>query len=97
MECLFGITGKDYVLLAADTLAARSIVVMKATEDKTRILNKHCAMAYSGEPGDAVAFAELVQRNVQLYSIRNDRDLSPKATATFTRRLLADALRTRVG
>ena len=29
MECLIGIKGKDFVLMAADTVAARSIFAMK--------------------------------------------------------------------
>lgn len=96
MECLFGITGKDYTIIAADTTSARSIVVMKGTEDKSRDLNDHTVMVFSGEPGDTVNFAEYIQRNIKLYKIRNDTDLSPKAAATFTRRELADSLRSRV-
>ncbi|KAI7886823.1 N-terminal nucleophile aminohydrolase [Lichtheimia hyalospora FSU 10163] len=95
MECLFGITGKDYTIIAADTTSARSIVVMKGTEDKSRDLNNHTVMVFSGEPGDTVNFAEYIQRNIRLYKIRNDTDLTPKAAATFTRRELADSLRSR--
>ncbi|KAL1928624.1 hypothetical protein VTP01DRAFT_2410 [Rhizomucor pusillus] len=95
MECLFGITGKDFTLVAADTTSARSIVVMKGTEDKSRDLNDHTVMMFSGEPGDTVNFAEYIQRNIKLYKIRNGIDLSPKAAATFTRRELADSLRSR--
>lgn len=29
MECVIGITGKDFVLVASDTIQAHSIVVMK--------------------------------------------------------------------
>ncbi|ORY97931.1 nucleophile aminohydrolase [Syncephalastrum racemosum] len=95
MECLFGITGKDFTLLAADTTSARSIVVMKGNENKSRILNEHTVMLFTGEPGDTVNFAEYIQRNIQLYKIRNGMDLSPKAAANFTRRELADSLRSR--
>lgn len=96
MECLFGITGNGFTLLSADTVSARSIVVMKGTEDKSRQLNSHTVLLYSGEPGDTVNFAEYIQRNIKLYGIRNGIELSPKATATFTRRELADSLRSRV-
>ena len=96
MECLFGITGKDFTLVAADTTSARSIVVMKGTEDKSRRLNDHTVMLFTGEPGDTVNFAEYIQRNIKLYKIRNDIDLSPRATANFTRRELAESLRSRV-
>ncbi|RUS32701.1 nucleophile aminohydrolase [Jimgerdemannia flammicorona] len=95
MECLFGITGKDFVLLASDTLAAQSIIVMKDTDDKSRVLNPHTVLLYSGAPGDTVNFAEFIQRSVQLYGIRNGNELSPKAAANFTRRELANSLRSR--
>lgn len=51
METSFAITGKGYVLVAADTTAARSIVKMKVDEDKIKALSSHLLMAYSGEPG----------------------------------------------
>ncbi len=41
----FGITGKDYVLVASDTSAARSIVRMKANEDKQKVIGKHLVLA----------------------------------------------------
>ena len=96
MEVLFGITGKDFVLVAADTAAARSVVVMKHNEDKSRALNDNTIMLYSGEAGDTVQFAEYIQRNVQLYSIRNNVQLSTKEAAHFTRKELAESLRSRV-
>lgn len=40
-------------------------------------------------------FAEYVQANVQLYSMRNDDELAPPATASFVRTELAKALRSR--
>lgn len=97
MESLLALTGKDFALIAADTNSARSIVVMKRGEDKTRDLNRHTVMAFSGEPGDAVNFAEYIQRNISLYEIRNGIALSPDGLAHFIRREMADSLRSRVG
>jgi 20S proteasome subunit beta 4 len=51
METSFALTGKGYVIMAADTTAARSIVKMKIDEDKIKTLSSHLLMAYSGEPG----------------------------------------------
>jgi 20S proteasome subunit beta 4 len=51
MECQFALTGKGYVIVAADTTAARSIVKMKHDEDKIKTLGPHLLMSYSGEPG----------------------------------------------
>lgn len=73
----------------------RGATILKATDDKTRQLNKHTLMAFSGEAGDTVQFAEYIQANVQLYSMRNNMELSPAATANFVRGELAGALRSR--
>jgi 20S proteasome subunit beta 4 len=43
----------------------------------------------------AVQFAEYIQRNAQLYSMRNETDLSPSALAHFVRGELASSLRSR--
>ncbi|OCH90797.1 N-terminal nucleophile aminohydrolase [Obba rivulosa] len=95
MDVSFAITGKGYVIVAADTTAARSIVKMKTDEDKIKVLSPHLLMAYSGEPGDTVQFAEFVERNIRLYHIRNPHGLRPQSAASWIRRTLADSLRSR--
>jgi 20S proteasome alpha/beta subunit len=42
-----------------------------------------------------VQFAEYIQANVQLYSMRNDTELSPAAVSSFVRGELARSLRSR--
>ncbi|KAF2090628.1 proteasome-domain-containing protein [Saccharata proteae CBS 121410] len=95
MSVLLGITGKDYTIIAASKAAMRGASILKANDDKTRTLNKHTLMAFSGEAGDTVQFAEYIQANIQLYSMRNDTDLGPSAVASFVRGELAKALRSR--
>ncbi|KAK8202928.1 nucleophile aminohydrolase [Phyllosticta capitalensis] len=95
MEVLLGITGKDFTIIASSKAAMRGASILKANDDKTRILNKHTLMAFSGEAGDTVQFAEYVQANIQLYTMRNESDLSPSAVASFVRTELASALRSR--
>jgi 20S proteasome subunit beta 4 len=91
----------------------RGATILKASDDKTRSLNKHTLMAFSGEAGDtstspsppnkmladnlplSVQFAEYIQANAQLYSMRNNIDLSPSAVAHFVRGELASSLRSR--
>ena len=51
MEVSFALTGKGYVLVAADTTAAHSIIKVKSDVDKIKELGSHLLMAYSGEPG----------------------------------------------
>ncbi|KAE9399595.1 N-terminal nucleophile aminohydrolase [Gymnopus androsaceus JB14] len=95
METSFAITGKGYVLVASDTTAARSIVKMKTDEDKIKVISPHLLMAYSGEPGDTIQFAEYVERNLRLFHIRNNYALRPSAAASWIRRSLAQSLRSR--
>ncbi|OXU19505.1 proteasome subunit beta type-2 [Nasonia vitripennis] len=95
MECLIGIQFKDFVLVAADMTNATSIMVMKSDEHKIHQVSKKLVMAVSGESGDATQFSEYISKNLQLYKMRNGYELSPKAAANFTRRNLADYLRSR--
>ena len=73
----------------------RGATILKASDDKTRGLNDHTLMAYSGEAGDTIQFAEYIQANIKLYSMRNDGDLTPSAVASFVRVELAKSLRSR--
>jgi 20S proteasome subunit beta 4 len=110
---LLGITGKDFCIIAASKAAMRGATILKASDDKTRPLNKHTLMAFSGEAGDTgnlllprlsrvyantmttVQFAEYIQANIQLYSMRNSTDLSPFEVSSFVRTELAKSLRSR--
>lgn len=51
-EVLLGITGKDFTIIAASKAAMRGATILKASDDKTRQLNNHTLMAFSGEAGD---------------------------------------------
>ncbi|KAI2824515.1 hypothetical protein CBS115989_472 [Aspergillus niger] len=95
MEVLLGITGKDFVILAASKAAMRGPTILKAEDDKTKQLNEHNLMAFSGEAGDTVQFAEYIQANIQLYTMRNDTELGPSAVASFVRGEMARSLRSR--
>ncbi|KKA27731.1 hypothetical protein TD95_001297 [Thielaviopsis punctulata] len=94
-EVLLGITGKDFTIIAASKAAMRGATILKASDDKTRELNNSTLMAFSGEAGDTIQFAEYIQANAQLYSMRNETDLSPTALAHFVRGELASSLRSR--
>lgn len=95
MECLIGIQCNDFVMVAADQTSARSILVMKSDKKKYLKLADRLIMAVCGESGDTDQFAEYVEKNIQLYKMRNGYELSPSAAANFTRRSLADYLRSR--
>eukprot|EP00029_Vermamoeba_vermiformis_P013160 TRINITY_DN807_c0_g1_i1.p1 TRINITY_DN807_c0_g1~~TRINITY_DN807_c0_g1_i1.p1 ORF type:complete len:193 (-),score=38.41 TRINITY_DN807_c0_g1_i1:143-721(-) len=92
-DSIFGLVGKDYVLLVADAVQARSIVVLTEFEDKILPLDSHKLFAMSGEHGDRIQFSQYIQKNMALYYYRNNLELTTHAAANFTRRQLADALR----
>ena len=73
----------------------RGATILKSSDDKTRQLNKHTLIAFSGEAGDTIQFAEYIQANVALYTMRNEADLTPSAVASFVRGELAKSLRSR--
>ncbi|KAF9622587.1 hypothetical protein IFM89_032486 [Coptis chinensis] len=93
MECVFGLVGKGFALVVADTSAVNSILVHKSNEDKIMVLDSHKLLGASGESGDRAQFTEFVQKNVALYQFRNGIPLTTSATANFTRGELAKALR----
>ncbi|KVH97559.1 proteasome subunit beta type-2-A-like [Cynara cardunculus var. scolymus] len=93
MECVFGMVGKGFALVVADTSAVNSILVHKSNEDKIMVLDSHKLMGASGEAGDRAQFTEYVQKNVSLYQFRNGIPLTTKAAANFMRGELATALR----
>ncbi|KAK2582050.1 hypothetical protein KPH14_002755 [Odynerus spinipes] len=95
MECLIGIQFKDFVLIAADMTNSQSIMVMKSDEEKIHKMSDKLVMAVSGESGDTTQFSEYIGKNIQLYKMRNGYELSPQAATAFTRRNLADYLRSR--
>ena len=73
----------------------RGATILKASDDKTRSLSNHTLLSFSGEAGDTIQFAEFIEANVRLYSMRNGVDLSPAAVANFVRGELASSLRSR--
>jgi len=95
MDCVIALKGNGYVLIAADTSFARSIVVMKQDEDKIRQLDSHKILGMAGEQGDREQFGEYVERNLALTYFRTGCPLSTSAAASWTRNQLAKSLRSR--
>jgi 20S proteasome subunit beta 4 len=70
------------------------MLVYQSNLDKIAELTSHSAMAVSGPNCDLVNFTEYIQKNLQLYELRNDgTKLSPAAQANYCRNELATALR----
>lgn len=95
MDIILGIKVADSTIIATSKAATRGISILKDNDDKTRVLNSHNLIAFTGEAGDTVQFAEYIQANIQLYTMREGHELSPKATTNFIRSELANSLRLR--
>lgn len=95
MECIIGMRCGDFAMVATDSHTARSIMALKLDTDKMYKLSDKTVLAVCGEGGDADQFAEYIQKNIKLYKLRNSYDLSTTAAANFTRRQVADSLRSR--
>ncbi|KAK8571844.1 hypothetical protein V6N13_047479 [Hibiscus sabdariffa] len=69
MECVFGLVGNDFAVLAADTSAVHSIHVHESNEDNIMILDSHKLIAASGESRDRVQFTEYIQKKRGFVSV----------------------------
>lgn len=95
MEASIGIKFNDFALIACDSQAVFSIMVVKHDCDKIYKLSDNLMMSACGEPGDSVQFAEFIAKNIQLFRMRSGFELAPKHAATYVQRNLADYLRSR--
>ncbi|KAF3522407.1 hypothetical protein F2Q69_00048229 [Brassica cretica] len=77
MECVFGLVGNGFAIVAADTSAVHSILVHKNNEDKIMLLDSHKLIAASGEPEECVTV-----------SVQKRDPLTTAAAANFTRESL---------
>lgn len=93
MDAIIGIKGKDFVVLAADTNAARSIVKMDGDLDKVWKISAQHAIVVSGPLGDCDHLSSYIQRNLALNELRHGHTLSNVETANFIRTTLAQAIR----
>ncbi|XP_016931131.2 probable proteasome subunit beta type-2 [Drosophila suzukii] len=94
METILGIKGTDFVMLASDTMQAKSLVFMKDDQSKIHRLSDFNMMAMVGDGGDSIQFTDFISKNMHLYKIAHGYHLSAKAAAHFTRKTLADYIRT---
>lgn len=100
MDSLFGLVGDGFVLIAADTLAVRSILVYKQDKDKimeldTRVPNPKL-LASAGDPSDCVSFTEFIQKNMELQYWENSLQMTTHGAANYIRKEMATNLRKRM-
>ena len=93
MDCAFAVQGKDYILLATDKAVMTSIIKLQDSDTKTIRLSDNQIMAACGDNHDRKTFSKLVQCNMDYYYYMNGNRLSTSEAASYTRSLLAEAIR----
>merc|ERR1711998_357709 len=93
MDQTFAITGKNCVILCADTSVIKSIFAYKHNQVKYHILSRHQIMLLEGDGSDCSNFGEYIKQNIRLFNYRNGKDLSTHGMANFMRGQLAEAIR----
>ena len=89
MDSIFGICGKDFVIVVCDTSVNRSIFTLKHDDDKIVQLNKYKIMGTSGEQTDRVNFSNFIMRNLTLIELRTGHEPDVESTAQFIRSEMA--------
>ena len=93
MDAVFGVCGKDWVIVVTDTAVNRSIFTLKHNEDKITDLSEHKIVGTAGEVADRTQFTKYIERNLALEEFRTGHELGVEATAQYMRTELAAALR----
>ena len=93
MDCVFGMAGEDYVIIASDRSVARSIIKLQDTDDKLTILSNNQILGAAGEVSDRKNFSKLIYGEMELYYYKNNFRPSTDEVANYTRSIVAENLR----
>ena len=93
MDTVFGIAGRDWVLIVTDTAVNRSIFSLKHNEDKIVHLNNYKMVGAAGEVADRYQYTNYIKANLALQEFRTGVELGVEATAQYMRTEMASALR----
>ena len=66
MDTVFGIAGKEWVIIVCDTAVNRSIFSLKHDEDKITQMGTHKIMGSAGEQCERYSFSNFMLRNIEL-------------------------------
>lgn len=93
MDSVFGMCGKDWVIVVADTNVVRSIFSLKNDEDKIMQMNSSKVCAASGEQTERYQFTNYIMRNLNLMEMQTGFEPGVEQTAQYMRSEMAEALR----
>ena len=60
MDAVFGVCGKDWVLIVTDTAVNRSIFTLKHNEEKITDLSEHKIVGVAGEVADRTQYINFI-------------------------------------
>ena len=94
MDCVFGVQGKDFILLGGDrTSVGNSIIKFQDSDHKISKISDNQLMACVGESYDKKNFPKLVKANLELYFFKNGHRLTTDESAAYLRKELAEGIR----
>ena len=94
MDCVFGIQGNDYILLAGDRASvSNSIIKLQDTDHKILKLTDNQMIACVGEAYDKKNFSKYIKANMENYYFQNGQRLTTDETAAYIRKELAEGIR----
>ena len=90
---LIGVTGRDFVLLAADTAFRRGSQVIVRDHDRITRLGPQIMLATAGDGATSDQFVSFLSANLALADVVHGRATSTRSAAHFTRREIHRLLR----
>nr|XP_017006762.2 probable proteasome subunit beta type-2 [Drosophila takahashii] len=96
METILGIKGIDFVILASDTMKAKSVMWLDDDKSKIHRLTNYSMLSAVGDGGDCLQFSDFILRNLDLYKVANGYDLTVRGAVHFIRTNLSAYLRSNV-
>jgi len=84
-DAVIGFVGADYVMLATDRNAGRSIMVFQQNMDKIMEVDSHKLLGVGGDAADIVNEPEFFKKNIMLNYFRNGVPMSTHAVAHYMR------------
>ncbi|XP_022212623.2 probable proteasome subunit beta type-2 [Drosophila obscura] len=84
MDTILAIKGRDFVLLSADTVAGKGLLMLDQDKSKIKRISDFAMIAAAGDGGDPHRFINYIARYMDLHRVQhNGLSLSVKSIAHF--------------
>lgn len=95
MDCVFGITGNDFVIIAADRNVAQSIIKLQDDDKKILSLGENQLLGSVADVSVRKSFTKLVKANLSYNYFRYGNRLLTSEVAQYTRNTVWESLRSK--